>query len=335
MTEKICPICGRPDCSIDSILINTNDSNIQPDLFYSGNCNTCGQVRVSVCFVNDKVESGLLDKSEFMGYLKRHSLNWEKSGKSSSIMPIRTVDDLKGGIIQPSTPLEQVDMLIEYFENKQTSLSEFVLVDSSKDYPICFAKSESDFCYIINSAYELGYIRGRRKDTSPITYIGKQFRLSDGSLMLTPQGWEKAQQLKEQSPYSKQVFVAFHFDQSGEMKGIFNNAIAPAVSECGLEPYTTLDDEHGNSIDDVIIANIRKSRIVIADVTYASQNVYYEAGFAYGLGIPVILTCRENRSETDMKFDTSHIKHIIWKDENDFKKRLINRIEAMGLSRKK
>ena len=335
MTEKICPICGRPDCSIDSIPINTNDSNIQPDLFYSGNCNTCGQVRVSVCFVNDKVESGLLDKSEFMGYLKRRSLNWEKSGKSSSIMPIRTVDDLKGGIILPSTPLEQVDMLIEYFASKQASLSEFVTFDSSKDYPICFAKNGSDFCYIIKSAYELVYIKGRRQDSGPVTYIGRQFRLLDGHLMLTPQGWEKAQQLKEQSPYSKQVFVAFHFDQSGEMKGIFNNAIAPAVSECGLEPYTTLDDEHGNSIDDVIIANIRKSRIVIADVTYASQNVYYEAGFAYGLGIPVILTCREDRSEDDMKFDTSHIKHIIWKDENDFKQRLINRIEAMGLSRKK
>lgn len=330
----VCPICGRSDCSVSTTDKKTNELDTKPDLFYSGYCMCCGHICISRELVDEKLKFGFINKTEVLGCLRRHTIIGEQNRRVGEI-PIRTVDDLREGVVIPSTPLDQVNLLIEYLAHKQKSLSELVKFDSSKDYPICFAENESDFCYIINSAYELEYIKGRGNGGSPIMDNVGRLYLTNEFLMLTPQGWEKAQQLKEQSPYSKQVFVAFHFDKSDEMKGIYNNAIAPVVSECGLEPYTTLDDEHGNSIDDVIIANIRKSRIVIADVTYASQNVYYEAGFAYGLGIPVILTCREDRSETDMKFDTSHIKHIIWKDENDFKQRLINRIEAMGLSNKK
>lgn len=331
MDGKICPICDRMDCSVNIVNGVASGSDTKPDLFYSGNCSTCGWVYVSLYLVNDKVQTGIIDRSEFLGCLKRHSIVRVLSG-NSSVMPIRTKTDLKEGVVLPSTPLEQVDMLIEYIASQQASLSEFVRMESSKDYPVCFAKNESDFCFIVKSAYELGYIKGRGKNDDPIMDNGGRLYLPDEFLMLTLKGWEKAQQLKEQSPYSKQVFVAFHFDPDGIMKQIFDNAIAPAVSECGLFPYVTLDDDHGNNITDVIIAGIRKSRFIIADVTDASQNVYYEAGFAYGLGIPVILTCREDSAENDMKFDTSHIKHILWKDAEDMKKRLINRIVAMGLS---
>lgn len=331
MTEKQCPICGRSDCSVNLVPVRNTELSTQPDMFFSGKCNCCGYVFVSMFLVNDMVETGLIDRSDFLGCLRRHSVIRDQTGRSE-IMPIKTEDDLREGVIKPSTPLEQVDMLIDYIAFKQKSLSEPIRLDPSKDYPICFVSNESDFCYIIKSAYELGYIKGRGKDDDPILDNGGRLYLSDEFILLTLKGWEKVQELKKQSPYSKQVFVAFHFDDAKNMKSIYDSAIKPAVLECSLEPYVTLDDEHGNSINDVIIANIRKSRFVIADVTDASQNVYYEAGFAYGLGIPVILTCREDSAKNDMKFDTSHIKHILWKDGADLKEKLINRIVAMGLS---
>lgn len=327
MDNGKCPICERTDC-----IVSLNSTSADPiDLCFSGQCNCCGWVSINRLVVNEIVNNSTMPRSDMLGYLKRHTIIREKSG-SSSIMTIRTINDLKDGVFLPTTPLEQVDMLIEHIASQQASLSDFVRFDSSKDYPICFAKNESDFCFIVKSAYELGYIKGRGKNDDPIMDNGGRLHLSDEFLMLTLKGWERVQKLKEQSPYSRQVFVAFHFDPNDVMKGIYDSAIAPAVSECGLFPYVTLDDDHGNSITDIIIAGIRKSRFVIADVTDASQNVYYEAGFAYGLGIPVILTCREDSAENDMKFDTSHIKHILWKDGEDLRKRLINRIVAMGLS---
>lgn len=54
-------------------------------------------------------------------------------------------------------------------------------------------------------------------------------------------------------------------------------------------------------------AEIRRSRFLVADFTHdkkqgARGSVYYEAGFAHGLNIPVIFTARDG---TKPHFDTS------------------------------
>lgn len=275
MTEKQCPICGRSDCGVNLVNHKTSDSNNKPDLFYSGNCSSCGWVYVSMNIVKDKVQFGRIDKSELLGCLRRHALIGEQTERLE-VMPIRTIEDLREGVFQPSTPLEQVDMLIEYIAFKQKTLSEFECFDSSRNYPICFARNESDFLFIIRSAYELRYIKGRGKNDNPILNNGGSLSLVNEFIQLTLSGWKKAKELKEHNPYSKQVFVAFQFDDSNSMKGIYDSAIKPAALDCGLDPYVTIDDDHGNSITDVVIADIRKSRFIIADVTGASKNVYYK-----------------------------------------------------------
>jgi hypothetical protein len=89
--------------------------------------------------------------------------------------------------------------------------------------------------------------------------------------------------------------------------------------------------EHNNKIDDEILAEIRRSRFLIADFTCEPKNVrggvYYEAGFAQGLGIPVIWTCRET-SLADLHFDTRQYSHIVWKTPADLFTQLKNRIGA-------
>ena len=74
---------------------------------------------------------------------------------------------------------------------------------------------------------------------------------------------------------------------------------------------------------DEIIAEIRRSRFLVADFTHgedgARGGVYYEAGFANGLGIKVIHTCREDAVRT-LHFDTSHINHIVWRSPATFGK---------------
>ena len=57
--------------------------------------------------------------------------------------------------------------------------------------------------------------------------------------------------------------------------------------------------------------------------------MYYEAGFAHGLGIPVIFTCRKE-DKGKLHFDTSHFNHIFWEEQKpeELKKALQNRIRA-------
>ena len=90
--------------------------------------------------------------------------------------------------------------------------------------------------------------------------------------------------------------------------------------------------EHVNKIDDEIIAEIRRSRFLVADFTQgedgARGGVYYEAGFAHGLGLQVIFTCREDAVET-LHFDTAHYNHIVWTTPEDLRKSLKKRILAV------
>ena len=85
--------------------------------------------------------------------------------------------------------------------------------------------------------------------------------------------------------------------------------------------------EHNGKIDDFIVAQIRRSGLLVADFTGHRGGVYFEAGFAMGLGIPVIWTCRDSDID-ELHFDTRQYNHIAWTNPQDLQERLQNRIAA-------
>ncbi|NOR57144.1 MAG: hypothetical protein GQ474_01305, partial [Sulfurimonas sp.] len=85
---------------------------------------------------------------------------------------------------------------------------------------------------------------------------------------------------------------------------------------------------HNKSINDEIIVKLKSSRIVIADFTHHRNSVYFEAGFAMGMNIPIIWTCQEEH-ENEMSFDTRQFPHIIWKNKDDLVKQVIDRIKVI------
>ena len=127
------------------------------------------------------------------------------------------------------------------------------------------------------------------------------------------------------SRLASQAFVAMWFDAS--MDDAWENGFHPALEEAGYDPLRIDLQEHNQRIDDRIIAEIRNSGLLVADFTNHRQGVYFEAGFALGLGIPVIWTCREDELDK-AHFDTRQYNHIDWKDPDDLWLRLYNRIRA-------
>ena len=90
--------------------------------------------------------------------------------------------------------------------------------------------------------------------------------------------------------------------------------------------------EYLNKIDDEIIAEIRRSKFLIADFTEGDSgtrgSVYFEAGFAQGLSIPVIFSCRKD-SFDKIHFDTRQYPHIVWNSPEELKASLFRRISAV------
>jgi nucleoside 2-deoxyribosyltransferase len=84
-----------------------------------------------------------------------------------------------------------------------------------------------------------------------------------------------------------------------------------------------------DKIDDEIVAGIRRSRFLVADFTGHRGGVYFEAGLATGLGLPVIWLCRKDELEKT-HFDTRQYNFIVWESDklDELSTALKNRIEA-------
>ena len=124
-------------------------------------------------------------------------------------------------------------------------------------------------------------------------------------------------------------FVAMWFDD--EMRELYRKGIAPAIEAAGYRPDRMDERLDVHNIDDATMAAIRRSRFVVADFTHGPGtvrgSVYYEAGFAEGLGVPVIYTCRRNQLDK-LLFDTRQISHLGWDEPSDLYEGLRLRIEA-------
>ena len=125
---------------------------------------------------------------------------------------------------------------------------------------------------------------------------------------------------------SSQAFVAMWF--APEMTQVFEHGFEPAIRGAGYEAIRIDRMEHDGKIDDRIIAEIRRSSFVVADFTGHRGGVYYEAGFAHGLGRRVIFTCREDHLK-ELHFDIRQYNTLIWTEPATLVKPLQNRILAI------
>ena len=169
-------------------------------------------------------------------------------------------------------------------------------LDIAMDYVLANAENGSEFEYHLKALRE----RKLLKDMPGI-----------GNSIITPDGWNALEKYKHDSAKSDQGFVAMSFSES--MRSIYTDAIKPAITEAGYKPYRVDEDRHLEKIDAKILSEIRKSRFLVADVTEQNNGVYYEAGYAQGLGIPVIWSVRKDKID-DVHFDTRQYRHIVWQD---------------------
>ncbi len=145
---------------------------------------------------------------------------------------------------------------------------------------------------------------------------------------IKPKGWIRLDEISQVNADSTQGFVAMWFDES--MIEIYDNAIAPAINDAGYNPFKIDLEEHNEKICDEIIAQIRKSKFVVADFTKHRGGVYFEAGFAKGLGLDVFWLCHED-DFSERHFDIRQYNCIRWKQEepDELRKRLAVRIESV------
>jgi hypothetical protein len=266
-------------------------------------CELCGEYRLSERLAQDIYSYPLRDSHIYSGAIRE---NYEQG----IVLWVENLKELRDSVMVPKNPFESIDRILFYVLRKIKSADDGVELKQT-DRSIAYAKNPSEFSYFLWMAQQLGYLerhpQGQSRDR------------------LTPNGWKHLANLPHKDIRTSQAFVAmwFHID----LEDVWENGFRSALKQTGYDPMRIDRTEHNEKIDDRIIAEIRKSGLLIADFTGQRGGVYFEAGFAMGLGLPVIWTCRD----TDIKnlhFDTRQYNHIVWTDTADLKQRLINRIEA-------
>lgn len=237
-----------------------------------------------------------------------------------------TIDEIKRS--QPLHVYERADRLLRYLERKSPvigSTIHFFLDNNMPVYQEILAWSESTNSKELITFEEFMAKQGWIE-------IDEEAKRQRGfhELMLTIPGYARLAELATQHVNSAQGFVAMWFDDS--MIEAYEKGIGPGIEDAGYSPLPINRKEHINKIDDEIIAEIRRSRFVVADFTHGDTGprggVYYEAGFALGLGIPVFFTCRKDILDK-IHFDTRQYNHILWETHAELRKALADKISAV------
>ena len=219
--------------------------------------------------------------------------------------------------------LEQMDYCLQFLESKTKVLGGAVRIASHLDEirAATLLKNADETRYLLEEIRDKGWIK-----------IKPGAVVTRSAVVILSKGYQRLEELKKTNAASDQGFVAMWLDSS--MDKAWEEGLEPGIREAGYKALRIDRNESNDKIDDEIIAEIRRSRFVVADFTSdppenARGSVYYEAGFARGLNIPVIFTCREDLIE-HIHFDTRQYRHIRWEKEKleNLRKQLKKRILA-------
>ncbi len=123
------------------------------------------------------------------------------------------------------------------------------------------------------------------------------------------------------------AFVAMAIDPDNpELEDILD-AIKEGASRCGVQAERVDETQSNERITDRILESIRKAEFVIVDLTNSRPNVFYEAGYAQGIGKTPIYIAKDG---TKLEFDLKDFPVIFFKNMKQLKDGLEARLRALA-----
>jgi hypothetical protein len=120
-------------------------------------------------------------------------------------------------------------------------------------------------------------------------------------------------------------FVIMSFSGNPRLEDFYRKAIQPTVKRLGFRCERVDEQQFNSSITARIRDNIRRARFIIADITEARPNCYYELAVAHTLGKEVIHLTNDIR---DAQFDIKDFNFIVYQSIDELRKKLRERIKA-------
>jgi hypothetical protein len=304
-SDKLCPVC----CTPSAVAQGNGD-------YLEVRCPRCGGYSVT------GTEAAMLEHQPLLGLQAMYASSWVREHPG-----IRLASHHDGLLrsVEPPPVDEQAARLLQHMAKHHRRPGEQfdVPITDPALNAIAWATDRLHFGFLVRD-----YLGQSRRFLTPErpTASNDTYRVT-----ITPEGWAHLESLRKVNPHSELGFIAMRFHDS--TVSLRDRGLKPAITEAGYRPVLMDEHLHGNRIDAEIMALIRRSRILVADLHGRRGGVYFEAGFAMGLGIPVFWTCSGRALDRQLiHFDVRQYVFTPW-DGTDwpaFVKQLSSLIEAVA-----
>lgn len=202
----------------------------------------------------------------------------------------------------------------------------------NKNSPVVSEVCKKEANFLLQSLHDKGLVvfETQPSEKSKLPYA------RTAHVRLTADGWDSIEKLTHgESNQRNPAFVAMAFGKKSDgsferQEHLFSTVIAPAINAAGYHAKRADTEEHNEYVMDKILADIRRAPFIVADVSEPNLGVYYEAGVAVGLNIPVI-TCCEDAKGGGIHFDIQQKSQVRWATPEEFSTRLKNRIVGSSI----
>ena len=272
--------------------------------YFHQNCPRCGEFKLAGT-------AGTMLRSGVGPEVRAKLSGWVHDQNRNDTVPIITSDVLKQIASRPLPSVaERAERLLLEAVRDQERLGAQVNINDPRFIATTYSVDVGEVGFLLKLLSEQGLMNA--------VAMG-------GHCEVTPSGYMTVDELTRKPTLSDKGFVAMWFDAG--LEAAYEDGFQVGILNAGYDPVRIDRVEHINRIDDEIIAHIKSASFVVADFTGHRGGVYFEAGFAYGLDLPVIWSCRKDDMD-DLHFDIRQYNCIDWETPEELALRLQRRIEA-------
>lgn len=239
-----------------------------------------------------------------------HKLShWLRRNQSSNKVPMIT-DLVADEIVKQPLPRphEQADLLVRWLGDNLAGPGEETHINFLKHGAIVGSKSPNGFRLVYKHLHSTGLLTG---------LLSNEMSGDSGAhITLTFAGWQRYESFARGATNYSKAFMAMKFGNK-DLDKVFAEVFVPATKQAGFDLLRIDHDLRAGLIDNKMRVEIQTSSFVIADLSHDNNGAYWEAGYAEGLGKPVIYTCESKKfAATKSHFDTNHHLTIEWDASN-------------------
>jgi nucleoside 2-deoxyribosyltransferase len=245
---------------------------------------------------------------------------WVRSQEGASELPwllSSELEQIEKNLPRYTVPEKQL-LLLRAIESRSRFAGAKVHIATPYDFTLAWLSSEEELQYIMRA------LMGR--DLLALEKYSDPKDSFSHEVTITPRGWDYLDERAKPAQFSNQAFVAMAF--ADELRPAWSDGLAPGLKAAGFNPYRVDVELHLDRIDAKIITEIKNSKFLVADVTLQRPGVYFEAGFAIGLGLPVFWCVREDEL-AKVHFDTRQYNHIVWRTAEHLRDQLTPFVTAI------